>query len=337
MAYINPMKEAAYYTAEDGYYVCELCPHACRIGIGEHGRCGSRYGEEDKLIAYTYGRLSSICVDPIEKKPLYHFYPGAKTFSIGSVGCNMRCRHCQNYAISQYSTGKKRTTYASPEKAVDMCRRERMDIISFTYNEPTMWFEYILDIMDLDPDLKCVLVTNGLINEEPLRELCKVTSAMNIDVKAFTDEFYMKICGAHLDDVLKSVKIAFEEKVHLELTYLLIPGWNDSLEEIRQFADWVKEELSPDVPIHFSRFHPDNEMNDVQWTSPESLVAARDVAMGAGLNYVYTGNIVSEGTGDTYCPDCGAVAVSRLGYLVEIEELDGNRCAACGRKLNIIV
>lgn len=337
MAYINPMKEAAYYTAEDGYYVCELCPHACRIGIGEHGRCGSRYGEEDKLIAYTYGRLSSICVDPIEKKPLYHFYPGAKTFSIGSVGCNMRCRHCQNYAISQYSTGKKRTTYASPEKAVDMCRRERMDIISFTYNEPTMWFEYILDIMDLDPDLKCVLVTNGLINEEPLRELCKVTSAMNIDVKAFTDEFYMKICGAHLDDVLKSVKIAFEEKVHLELTYLMIPGWNDSLEEIRQFADWVKEELSPDVPIHFSRFHPDNEMNDVQWTSPESLVAARDVAMGAGLNYVYTGNIVSEGTGDTYCPDCGAVAVSRLGYLVEIEELDGNRCAACGRKLNIIV
>jgi len=337
MAYINPMKEAAYYTAEDGYYVCELCPHACRIGIGEHGRCGSRYGEEDKLIAYTYGRLSSICVDPIEKKPLYHFYPGAKTFSIGSVGCNMRCRHCQNYAISQYSTGKKRTTYASPEKAVDMCRREKMDIISFTYNEPTMWFEYILDIMDVDPDLKCVLVTNGLINEEPLRELCKVTSAMNIDVKAFTDEFYMKICGAHLNDVLKSVKVVFEEKVHLELTYLMIPGWNDSLEEIRQFAEWVREELSPDVPIHFSRFHPDNEMNDVQWTSPESLVAARDVAMGAGLNYVYTGNIVSEGTGDTYCPDCGAVAVSRLGYLVEIEELDGNRCAACGRKLNIIV
>ncbi len=331
------MREAAYYHKEDGYYVCELCPHACRIGVGEYGRCGSRYGEEDKLIAYTYGRLSSICVDPIEKKPLYHFYPGAKTFSIGSIGCNMRCRHCQNYAISQYSTGKKRTTYASPEKAVDMCRREKMDIISFTYNEPTMWFEYILDIMDVDPDLKCVLVTNGLINEEPLRELCKVTSAMNIDVKAFTDEFYMKICGAHLNDVLKSVKVVFEEKVHLELTYLMIPGWNDSLEEIRQFAEWVREELSPDVPIHFSRFHPDNEMNDVQWTSPESLVAARDVAMGAGLNYVYTGNIVSEGTGDTYCPDCGAVAVSRLGYLVEIEELDGNRCAACGRKLNIIV
>ena len=337
MAYINPMKEAAYYTKEDGYYVCGLCPHACRIGAGEHGRCGSRYGTEDKLVAYTYGKLSSICIDPIEKKPLYHFHPGKKTFSVGSIGCNMRCRHCQNYSISQYSTGSKRTTYVSPEKLVSMCRKDGSDIISFTYNEPTLWFEYILDVMDLDPDLICVMVTNGLINEEPLRELCKVVSAMNIDVKAFTDEFYMKICGAHLEDVLKSVKIAFEEGVHLELTYLMIPEWNDSLEEIRRFAEWVKDELSQDVPVHFSRFHPDNEMNDVQWTSPEALVAARDVAMGAGLNYVYTGNIVSEGTGDTYCPDCGAVAVSRLGYLVEIEEMDGNKCAVCGHGLNIIV
>ena len=336
MAFINSTVEAAYYTREDGHYKCELCPHFCRIKPGEYGRCGTRYGEEDMLVAYTYGKISSICVDPIEKKPLYHFYPGSKTFSVGSVGCNMRCRHCQNFAISQYSTGKKRTTYASPEKLVDMFRKEKMKIISFTYNEPTMWYEYILDVMDLDPELICVLVTNGLVNEEPLKELCKVTSAMNIDVKAFTDEFYMKICGAHLDDVLKSVKIVFDQKVHLELTYLMIPGLNDSLDEIRQFAEWVRTELSEDVPVHFSRFHPDNEMNDVQWTAPESLIAAREAAMEAGLNYVYIGNIIAEGTSDTFCPECGTAVVKRLGYLVEIEALDGNRCAACKHKLNMI-
>ncbi len=336
MAFINPNIEAAYYTREDGYYKCGLCPHACRIKPGEYGRCGTRYGEEDMLVAYTYGKISSICVDPIEKKPLYHFYPGAKAFSVGSVGCNMTCRHCQNFAISQYSTGKKRTTYASPEKLVGMCRKEKINILSFTYNEPTIWYEYIMDVMDLDPELICVLITNGLVNEEPLRELCKVTSAMNIDVKAFTDEFYMKICGAHLEDVLKSVKIVFDQKVHLELTYLMIPGLNDSLDEIKKFAEWVKNELSEDVPVHFSRFHPDNEMNDIQWTAPESLIAARDTAMEAGLNYVYLGNIIAEGTSDTFCPECGAAVVKRLGYLIEIEALDGNRCAACKHKLNMI-
>ena len=336
MAFINPNIEAAYYTREDGYYKCGLCPHGCRIKPGEYGRCGTRYGEEDMLVAYTYGKISSICVDPIEKKPLYHFYPGSKAFSVGSVGCNMTCRHCQNFAISQYSTGKKRTTYASPEKLVGMCRKEKIDILSFTYNEPTIWYEYIMDVMDLDPELICVLITNGLVNEEPLRELCKVTSAMNIDVKAFTDEFYMKVCGAHLEDVLKSVKIVFDQKVHLELTYLMIPGMNDSLDEIRQFAEWVKNELSEDVPVHFSRFHPDNEMNDIHWTSPESLIAARDAAMEVGLNYVYLGNIIAEGTSDTLCSECGAAVIKRLGYLVEIEALDGNRCAACKHKLNMI-
>ncbi len=337
MAYINPMKEAAYYSVEDGYYVCGLCPHACRIGVGEYGICSSRYGTDEKLTAYTYGKLSSICVDPIEKKPLYHFRPGSRTFSVGSVGCNMRCRHCQNYTISQYSTGTKRTTYVSPEKLVDMCKKDGSDIISFTYNEPTMWFEYIRDVMSLDHDLKCVMVTNGLINEEPLREISKIVSAMNIDVKAFTDKFYMKICGAHLEDVLKSVKIAFEEGVHIELTYLMIPELNDSPEEIKKFAEWVYNELSSDVPIHFSRFHPDHDMNDVQWTAPESLIEARNIAMEAGLNYVYIGNIVSEGTGDTYCPNCKAVAVSRLGYRVEIKNMENDRCASCGHSLNMIV
>ncbi|MGE4577169.1 MAG: AmmeMemoRadiSam system radical SAM enzyme [Candidatus Methanomethylophilaceae archaeon] len=336
MASINPMVEAAYYTREEGYYKCDLCPHRCHIRPGSYGKCGSRYGEDDMLVAYTYGRLSSICVDPIEKKPLYHFYPGAKTFSVGSVGCNMSCRHCQNYAISQYSTGKKRTTYVSPEKLIGMCRNEKLDIISFTYNEPTIWYEYIMDVMDLDPDLTCVLVTNGLANEKPMKDLCKVTSAMNIDVKGFTDDFYMKVCGAHLEDVLRSVKLVFDQKVHVELTYLMIPGLNDSMSEIREFAVWVRNNLSEDVPVHFTRFHPDNEMNDVQWTSPETLIAARDTAISAGLNYVYIGNILAEGTSDTYCPECGTAVVKRLGYLVDIEALDGRRCACCKHRLNMV-
>lgn len=159
---------------------------------------------------------------------------------------------------------------------------------------------------------------------------------MNIDVKAFTDEFYMKICGAHLDDVLNSAKTVFDENVHLELTYLMIPGLNDGMDEIGRFACWVRDTLSPDVPIHFTRFHPDNEMNDVNWTSPDSLLAARQTAMSEGMNYVYTGNILAEGASDTYCPECGTDVIKRLGYLIEIEALDGNRCAGCRHELNII-
>ncbi|MCK9322476.1 MAG: AmmeMemoRadiSam system radical SAM enzyme [Candidatus Methanomethylophilaceae archaeon] len=336
MGAINPIVEARYYHKEGDIYVCDLCPHRCRIPVGGIGRCIARKGEENMLSAYNYGRVSSIAVDPIEKKPLYHFYPKSKIFSIGGIGCNMSCKNCQNYSISISVIGKKRTTYETPEEIISLCRREKLDAIAFTYNEPFIWFEYIMDIMTCDPDLKYVIVSNGLINEEPLKEICKHADAMNIDIKGFTDEFYMKVCGAHLDDVLRSTKIIFKEKVHLELTYLVIPGYNDSEDEIRKFSLWVRNELSENVPVHFSRFHPDFEMMDIPMTPVETILACRDIADSCGLNYVYVGNILSDDGSDTYCPECGTAVIKRLGYLVDIVALDGCRCACCKNRLPII-
>ena len=337
MAAISPVSvEARYYVREIDGYRCLLCPKNCRISVGSTGLCGARRGEKDYLEANTYGRVSSIGYDPIEKKPLYHFYPKEKTFSVGSIGCNMRCRHCQNYAISQSFSGKKRTTYKSPESIIEMCRSEGMKTIAFTYNEPTTWIEYMLDVAKLAPDRRIVIVTNGLINEEPLRDLCGIADAFNIDVKGFTDEFYSNICGAHLEDVLKTVKRVFDSGKHLELTYLVIPGHNDTDEEIKGFCRWVLSNLSRDVPIHFTRFHPDNEMTDVPWTPESTLVKARNMAMEAGLRYVYIGNVMTEIGSDTLCPNCGSVAVSRLGYLVDTDGLDGTKCAKCGTQLPFI-
>jgi pyruvate formate lyase activating enzyme len=294
-------------------------------------------GSGDKLIANNYGKVSSFSVDPIEKKPLYHYYPKSKIFSIGGIGCNMSCKHCQNYIISMSPGGRKRTTYESPAEIVAYLRKEKYDAIAFTYNEPVIWFEYIMDIVKEAPDLRIVLVSNGLICEEPLRELCKVTDAMNIDIKGFTEEFYMKICGGNLADVMRAAEIVQEEGVHLELTYLVIPGYNDSNEEIKKFCSWVNEKLSPETPVHFSRFHPDNEMMNVPLTPVETLRMCRDTAMDSGLHYVYVGNVLSEDASDTHCPNCGAVVIRRTGYRVELLALNGNRCSQCKQKLNIKV
>ena len=337
MGAISPIRvEAKYYRREGDTFVCELCPHGCKLKAGQYGRCGARRADDDILVAYSYGRVSSLCVDPVEKKPLYHFHPKSRIFSVGGIGCNMSCKHCQNYSISQSEAGKKRTTYESPQDLVSLCRNEKMDSIAFTYNEPVIWFEYIQDVMVCDPDLECVLVTNGLINEGPMRDLCRITDAMNIDIKGFTDEFYMKICGAHLNDVLKAVKVAFDEGVHVEITYLLIPGYNDSEAELKEFAEWVRDTLSNDVPVHFTRFHPDNGMDDVPWTPVDTMIRAKELAEDAGLRYVYLGNVLTEGGSDTYCPECGAAVVKRTGYLVDVCGLNGNRCVSCKSKLNFI-
>lgn len=328
--------EARYYERQGDFYKCLLCPHGCLLKPGDFGRCGARRADEDMLVAYSYGKVSSLCVDPVEKKPLFHYRPGSRCFSVGGIGCNMRCKHCQNYAISMLPSGKKRTTYEDPWDLVSMCRGEGMDCIAFTYNEPAIWFEYIMDVLERDAALDLILVTNGYINEEPLRELCAIADAVNMDVKGFTDAFYMQVCGAHLAPVLRSAEIVHEEGIHLELTYLVIPGYNDSDDEIRAFCEWVRDHLSEDVPVHFSRFHPDNEMMDVAWTPVETVMHCRDIGMEAGLHYVYVGNTLIEGADDTVCPECGEVVIERLGYLVDITGLDGSRCSKCGHEMNIV-
>lgn len=288
------------------------------------------------LVASTYGKVTSMNVDPMEKKPLFHFMPGGRCLSVGGSGCNMRCRHCQNYAISSVPTGRRRTTYVPPEELVERCRREGGGVLAFTYNEPSIWFEYIRDVARAGPDLRIVLVTNGLISEAPLRELCGIVDAMNIDVKGFTEGFYERVCGARLDDVLSSVRIAFSEGVHIELTYLVIPGYNDDPDEVRRFCEWVRDELSVDVPVHFTRFHPDYLMTDVPWTPVEEVVACREIGMSVGLRYVFVGNAPVDGAEDTICPSCGARAVKRFGFHVDTSGLDGSRCAKCGFDLGIV-
>ena len=337
MAAISPVRiEAKYYRRDEDKFICELCPRGCVLRDGQTGMCDARRVEGNILVANTYGRISCIASDPIEKKPLYNFHPKSRIFSIGSIGCNMSCRHCQNYSLSQSSSGKKRTTYKSPEDIVEMCRRENVDSMAFTYNEPGIWYEFIMDIVAHAPDLRYVMVTNGLLNEAPLRDMCSVMDAFNVDIKGFTDEFYRNVCGAHLDDVLRSLKIIYESGVHLELTYLLIPEYNDDEIELRRLSEWIRDNLSCDVPLHFTRFHPDNLMVDVPWTSVESLERAREIAMSVGLSYVYIGNVLSEEGGNTFCSDCGSVVIERTGYLVDIVGLDGNRCTTCGKILPII-
>lgn len=336
MPFINPNYEASYYHVYGESVVCDLCPHRCRVPPGGFGKCTARRNSRGKMVAYSYGRISSIAVDPIEKKPLYHYRPGSRIFSVGGIGCNLKCEYCQNYSISMSPIGKKRTTYKSAEEIVALCRQQTFDQIAFTYNEPAIWYEYIMDVMECDPGLGLVLVTNGMVNESPLKDLCRNANAMNIDIKAFTDDFYRKVCGGSLADAKRSCEVVMESGVHLELTYLMIPGHNDGDEEVSRFVQWVRSDLSPDVPVHFNRFHPDYEMMAVPMTPVETLLRAKSIAEENGLNYAYVGNVLADDATDTYCPECGAAVIKRTGYLIDASGLDGDRCAYCKHRLNII-
>ena len=337
MAFINPNLEAKYYHCEGDNVVCDLCPHRCVIPPEKFGRCRSRKNVDGKLVAYNYGRISTMAVDPIEKKPFYHFHPGTNILSVGGIGCNLRCNYCQNYSISQSPIGKKRTTYKSPADLVAFCKQQNYTQMAFTYNEPSIWYEYIRDTMDIAPDLDIAIVTNGMINEEPLKELCKGAAAMNIDVKAFNQDFYRDLCGGgDLEAVKRSCEIVYASKVHLELTYLVIPGFNDTVDEVLKFVKWAKDHLSPDIPIHFTRFHPDYNMMDVRMTPVDTLLKLQKVAEDNGMNYVYVGNAMTDDGSNTYCPGCGEQVIRRTGYRVQISALNGNRCEYCGHRLNII-
>ncbi len=336
MAFINPNLEASYYHSEGENIVCDLCPHRCVLPPDKFGVCKSRKNVDGKLVAYNYGRVSSLAVDPIEKKPLYHYHPGTSIFSVGGIGCNLHCNYCQNYSISQSPIGKKRTTYKSPSDLTALCRQQGLSQIAFTYNEPMIWFEYIRDVMEQDPDLDLVIVSNGMINEDPMKELCKVTKAMNIDVKSFDQEFYTKLCGGNLEAVKTSCEVAYASKVHLEITYLVIPGYNDDPDTVRRFVRWVHEYLSPEIPIHFTRFHPDYNMTDVRLTPVDTLLRLKALAQEEGMNYVYVGNVMTDDDSNTFCPECGKLLIKRTGYRVDVVGLEGDRCAFCKHRIHII-
>ncbi|MBI0583009.1 MAG: AmmeMemoRadiSam system radical SAM enzyme [Methanomassiliicoccus sp.] len=331
------MHEARFWTREGERIRCHLCPQSCSISPMRRGMCGVREHRDGKLYSMNYGRVAAMNVDPIEKKPLFHFYPGEDVFSLGSIGCNLRCAHCQNFTISQASLGELVLREMPPEAVSETALANRCRGIAFTYNEPTIWHEFTYDAMKIarEKGMFNVYVTNGFIQEEPLRELSKYLDAMNIDVKGFTQGFYDRVCKASLAPVLRTVELAHELKIHIELTYLVIPGENDGKEEIRKFSEWVAR-LDPRVPVHFSRFHPDYGMSDRPPTPISTMEMTRDMGKEAGLQFVYLGNVRIPRGEDTVCPNCNASLVERSGFtIIRMEARDGH-CPICGQDLYMV-
>lgn len=321
------IKLAAYSDRHpSGRLVCRLCPSECRLKEGQRGLCFSRYNQNGSLVTDNYGEAVSLAIDPIEKKPLYHFYPGADIFSTGPNACNLKCAHCQNWTISQERVA---TRYVSPERMVQYGAARGSIGVAFTYTEPLMWFEYLLDVAPLlhEAGLKVVLVTNGYINPRPLEDLLGLVDAANIDLKSFDEHFYRRVCKGKLAPVLDSIRAFFKAGVHLELTTLLIPGHNESGEELTRLTDFVAD-ISPLIPLHLSAYYPAYQMN-VPPTSAEILIKAKTIAE-QRLKYVYVGNMHLPGCSDTKCPGCGAMLIRRNGYNPRIVGIIDGRCRACG-------
>jgi len=328
--------EALHWKPGEGAKVqCQLCPHSCVIGDGGKGICGTRVNRKGVLYADGHGIYPVVHLDPIEKKPLNHFLPGRRILSVGSVGCNLKCRHCQNFSLSCDGPEGMEDYYLPPETLVEGALEKGSIGVAFTYNEPTINFEYL---MEVSPKLrskgaKVVHVTNGHLSEGPWTELMEHTDAANIDVKGFTEDFYRRIVGGHLAPVLRNVEIAVRNDVHVEIAYLVIPGLNDDDDQLKGFVGWVLSSLGPDVPIHFTRFHPDNKMLDIPPTPVDTLFRARKSAMETGVHYVYVGNIWDDETGNTRCPQCSALLVSREGFSAKVMNMKDGRCGKCGLEI----
>jgi pyruvate formate lyase activating enzyme len=313
---------------------CKLCPHFCVIKNGERGTCGVRANINGQLNSLVYGKPCSIAIDPIEKKPFYHFLPGSKSLSIATVGCNLKCMHCQNYAISQARVEDVPSLEVTPEQVIKQAKSNQVKSISFTYTEPTVFYEYMLDIAKLAKreKIKCSIVSNGFINPMPLKKLASYIKAANIDLKG-NALFYEKICQGKLEPVLESIKLLHEKKVWLELTNLVVPGYNDNTEEIKKMVSWILENLGKEVPLHFSAFYPCYKLTNLPATEPEFLIKARIIAKQQGLDYVYTGNIQDDEGSTTFCPSCGTSLIRRRNFSVIENRLKKGKCPNCKNKI----
>lgn len=332
-------KEARFWDKQSDHKVqCHLCANECVISPDKTGICGVRKNEGGTLYTLIYNSCSSVAVDPIEKKPLYHFHPGTNALSLGTVGCTLRCQHCQNFSISRGRPEEISLRDLPPREAVDLAKQHSAQGIAWTYNEPTIWHEYTYDSAQLakKENLYTAYVTNGYIQEDPLRELAPFLDAMNVDVKAFTNDFYQTICKGELQPVLNTCGLAKELGIFLEVTYLVIPGHNDSEDELHDFCRWVYSELGEDTPVHFSRFHPHYKMNDVSMTPIDTLMKAHKIAKTTGLAYVYLGNVPHGEYENTTCPKCGASLVERTGFRATITGLKNGACSQCGQDIPII-
>jgi len=317
----------------EGRIQCDLCPRDCKLHQGQRGACFVRQNIAGEMVLTTYGRSSGFCIDPIEKKPLNHFYPGSSILSFGTAGCNLACKFCQNWDISKSKDMDRLLDAASPEGIAAAAAAYGAQAVAFTYNDPVIFAEYAIDTATAcrASGIKTVAVTAAYIYPEPAREFFAVMDGANVDLKAFTDDFYFKLCGGHLQPVLDTLAyIHHETNCWLEITTLLIPGRNDSPSEIKALADWVARELGANVPLHFSAFHPDWKMSELPPTPPSTLTQARRIAMDAGLNYVYTGNVHDTEGGTTFCPQCQAALIERDWYHIRHYDLPSDgRCPHC--------
>jgi pyruvate formate lyase activating enzyme len=323
-----------WHQMSNGQVQCDLCPRHCHLQEGQRGLCYVRQRLDDQVKLVSYGRSSGFCIDPIEKKPLNHFFPGSGVLSFGTAGCNLACKFCQNWDTTKSREMDTMADGATPEQLARAAREMNCRSIAFTYNDPIIFMEYALDVAEAcrELDIRTVAVTAGYIDPEPRVEFFRAIDAANVDLKAFTDRFYYKICGAHLAPVLETLEyIRHETDTWLELTTLLIPGENDSDAELHEMTRWVVEHLGPDVPMHFTAFHPDWKMLDHPRTPASTLTRARRIAMENGVRYAYTGNVRDPEGGSTFCHACGELLVERDGHRVGRWGLDAQGCCgACG-------
>jgi len=331
------VKTKYWHTLDDGRVQCDLCPRECKLHEGQQGLCFVRANQNNELVLTTYGRSSGFCIDPIEKKPLNHFLPGTPVFSFGTAGCNLACKFCQNWDISKSREMDTLADAASPEMIAKVAAEHDCKSVAFTYNDPVIFHEYAIDVAKAcrEKEIKTVAVTAGYISPEPRVEFFQWMDAANVDLKAFSERFYHKITGAHLEPVLDTLKyIKHETDCWLETTTLIIPGENDSEKELTEMCEWVVENLGPDMPMHFSAFHPDFKMMDYPSTPPSTLTMARDIAMKAGVRYAYVGNVHNKDADSTWCHQCGELLIERDWYELGKWNINAKACcASCGTKV----
>ncbi len=331
------MKEALWWEITDNNRIlCTLCPRYCTLGEGQKGFCFIRENIGGKLYSTGYGRPTGFGLDPIEKKPLNHFYPGSTILSFGTAGCNLGCKFCQNWTSSKAKLDEVQSYKVTPENVIELAKENNAESIAFTYNDPTIFGEFVIDVSKLarQEGIKTVMVTAGYIDKNARKDVYKYIDAANVDLKAFTEEFYFKLTSSHLADVLDTINwLVNDTDIWTELTTLLIPGENDSTDEIRELSKWVVNNLGKDVPLHFTAFHPDFKMREKPRTSLSTLQTARETALKEGANYVYLGNIVDREGHTTYCPDCNSPLIVRDWHSIKINRIPKGICPVCNKKI----
>jgi pyruvate formate lyase activating enzyme len=333
----NVLRKVAMFQEETPRGImCRICPNECVLKEGETSKCNNRRVRDSKLYTMAFGNPCSVNIDPVEKKPLYHFYPGSRAYSIATAGCNLVCLNCQNWTISQTSPDKTRNFDLMPGNVVNEAVKNNCRSIAYTYSEPMTFYEYVFETATLarKSGIKNIIKSNGYVNQEPLKKMCSVADAANIDLKSFDDSTYLRLSGGKLQPVLDSLKIYRDMGVWLEITRLIVPKWTDNPDEIGKMCKWLGENGFKDTPLHFSRFYPTHKLEQLPPTPVEVLKTAALIAAGEGLKYIYIGNVPGNEKSDTNCPSCGSSVVVRQGYRITVNNISGSKCNKCGKEVN---